>query len=354
MKTTKNFRPLVTSIGVEYDRYLVSDTGEIFDKSTNTFLKPYNSTNGHDYIILDTLDGKRIELIENIVFQSFGLLIPLDLMDCDILIQHYNGNSRDNFVDNLYPIKDIEIYKDIGELGYESNLWKVSNRGNLYGVRYRKYLKKRHSFSKCSRYYSLTGIRKKGHTKQTSMGIHRLVGMLFVSGQTDDMNMINHIDGNPANNHFMNLEWVDDRQNAVHARLMGLQETLYGEQTSGAKITESVAREICKSLVKYNGDAHIVADELNVPYTTVRCIKNGYSWEAIAREYFEKDQFRVQKFAKVLTENQVRLICEYLIKNNFNIDIVYDLVKDIPYMNREKVYRISVKDSWKNISDDYF
>lgn len=351
MKTTKHLR---SNFRLPPDRYVISRSGKIFDNSTNSIVEIYSSSNGHNYAILETFDGIKIELVENLMAMSFRIDKPDNTIGKLTIVDHIDGCPRNNNLQNLIIKEDVETFVDIGQLGYESNLWYVSNHGRVYGKRYDKILKQRKSFSSRTQYVSIGGIKRKGSQKTTSIGIHRVVGMLFVPGRSEKFNMINHIDGVTTNNHYLNLEWVDDRLNSIHARKLGLAKTVYGEQTSGAKITESTAREICKLLVDTDGDMQFVCDELGVPFTTVRAIKNGYSWTTISCQYFNQDHFRAHRFTKVMDVNTVRFICENLVKYDFDIDRVFQLVKHLPYMNREKVYRIAAKDSWKQISDEFF
>lgn len=46
--------------------------------------------------------------------------------------------------------------------------------------------------------------------------VHTLVGMLYVPNP-DNHKTINHIDGNPNNNHYSNLEWCNQKRNMMHA-----------------------------------------------------------------------------------------------------------------------------------------
>lgn len=50
--------------------------------------------------------------------------------------------------------------------------------------------------------------------------VHRLVAKAFVL-QTDNCNVVNHIDNNPSNNRFDNLEWTDSKGNMQHAAKQG-------------------------------------------------------------------------------------------------------------------------------------
>lgn len=52
---------------------------------------------------------------------------------------------------------------------------------------------------------------------------YRLVGVVHLTPSTDPSKTeINHIDGNPANNDYTNLEWVTQRENVQHAHDTGL------------------------------------------------------------------------------------------------------------------------------------
>ncbi len=51
--------------------------------------------------------------------------------------------------------------------------------------------------------------------KKSILRPHRLVGIYFISNP-NNLDMINHIDGNRSNNHINNLEWVNRRENSCH------------------------------------------------------------------------------------------------------------------------------------------
>jgi hypothetical protein len=66
--------------------------------------------------------------------------------------------------------------------------------------------------------------------------VHRLVAEHFLLcpvGCTE----VNHIDGNPANNHVSNLEWCTSRQNLLHAYAMGVRSSK-GEQNANHILTQ--------------------------------------------------------------------------------------------------------------------
>ena len=64
------------------------------------------------------------------------------------------------------------------------------------------------------------GTNKRGYVSCVfSKTIHRLVANAFVKNPRPDIfDMVDHIDGNPSNNHYTNLRWVDSELNAANIR----------------------------------------------------------------------------------------------------------------------------------------
>lgn len=92
--------------------------------------------------------------------------------------------------------------------------------------------------------YILVTLRKDG--KNFTRKAHRLVCeaiWLQKPGRTD----VNHKDGNKANNHPDNLEWVTPSQNRIHAYDIGLQPK--GENHGRAKIPNEAVEFIRNNLI---------------------------------------------------------------------------------------------------------
>src|SRR5574343_1614807 len=91
-----------------------------------------------------------------------------------------------------------------------ANGYKIDKLGNVYKPNGRK----------IKGYYILRGYKRVHIPNYGTVGIHRLLGITYLSNNIDYNSLhINHIDGNPSNNSLENLEWVTPEQNNHHSEL---------------------------------------------------------------------------------------------------------------------------------------
>ena len=147
-----------------------------------------------------------------------------------------------------------EIWKDV--VGYE-NIYEVSNFGNVrthenkttwterHGLRHwkQRYLKNKTPNGRDVR----VSLWKNGKVKDWL--VHRLVAHTFIPNTDETKNSINHIDGNPKNNHVSNLEWCDHYENNNHAFDNNLIKT--GKKTTLLRLSDNKTFEF-RSLSKAN------------------------------------------------------------------------------------------------------
>jgi hypothetical protein len=100
--------------------------------------------------------------------------------------------------------------------GYEG-VYEVSNFGNIRSVKTTVPCLMKLNFKKNGYVYiCLSDNNKKNHFR-----VHRVVAIAFISNP-GNKSVVNHKDGDKANNKVENLEWVTSSENDIHAYKNGL------------------------------------------------------------------------------------------------------------------------------------
>lgn len=115
--------------------------------------------------------------------------------------------------------------------------------------------------------------------KEFTVSVHKLVAEAFLGDRPDGW-QINHIDGNKANNCFLNLEYVTPQENMDHAVANGLLNPCRGELSGQSVLTSSEVLQIRKLLLQKLTSASI-ARSFGVSRTTIDNIKHGKVWSHI-------------------------------------------------------------------------
>lgn len=155
----------------------------------------------------------------------------------------------------------------------------ISDRGMVWNKRLHRFMTLENTRSKHKR-VKLSGERRM---------VHRIVAQYFVPNpDPEHKTYVNHIDGNPENNHYMNLEWVTAKENTQHAIRTGLWNPHHGHQQKGSKNgtsthTEEQAHAVCKLLEEGHGLTE-TARILGVEYEFVRSMKRGW-WQHVSCHY---------------------------------------------------------------------
>lgn len=98
--------------------------------------------------------------------------------------------------------------------GYEG-IYDADESGDIFSVYLNKPISKRDD----QRGYLVSTLHKGGIKKHIK--VHRLIAAAFIENK-NNLEQINHIDGNKKNNRHENLEWCSALQNLRHARNSGL------------------------------------------------------------------------------------------------------------------------------------
>lgn len=89
-----------------FPNYLISNTGQVFSKNTNSFLQPQLSNRGYLQVGLFNNGKRQVKSIHRLVAEAF-LPNPLQLEE----INHIDENKTNNMVDNLEWINHIDNLK---------------------------------------------------------------------------------------------------------------------------------------------------------------------------------------------------------------------------------------------------
>ena len=141
-----------------------------------------------------------------------------------------------------------EEWKDV--IGYE-DYYKVSNTGKVFSKRKNKFMTQ---FENDKGYLYVILSKNK---KAKLMFVHRVVAMAFVNGY-DKKLVVNHIDFNPQNNNFSNLEWITQAENVRYsASRMRHEKSVYKMTNTGEKyirLYTSGNRKPCfRVMIKHKG-----------------------------------------------------------------------------------------------------
>lgn len=167
------------------------------------------------------------------------------------------------------------VSRETGELEEEwrpvvgwEGLYEVSSLGNVRSQRGMMKQKKAWN-GRCEISLSRNGVKK-------SVLVHRMVARAFL-GDSSSKPCVNHLDGNPLNNHVSNLEWCTYSENDEHARRNGL---MGGERGNTTKLTTKQVREL---RVRFDGGESPtkLAAEYGIKRGNVYKIGNRKTWRYV-------------------------------------------------------------------------
>lgn len=320
--------------------YTVSSNGIVVFNNEVTPI--YHANNGHDYGVfrpfLNSTNNNRLVVLElGFIVATEFIPIPKSLQDKPLIVRHIDNDNRNNDVSNLQWCEDIECWRLIDSDDIESSGYYVSNWGRIRtpsGF-------VTNGANRCG--YKYLTLRDITHHRK-AFPIHRLVAEYFTPNDSIYRIYVNHIDGNPSNNHYMNLEFVTPGENHAHAIRTGL--------TSRFSTFDNVAR-VQRLLIQYDGSPATVVRHLHmlgdtsVSETIVQNIKNKMVQNGYA--------FRI-RYTKKLTPEISDVIRDLLIDTNGNVRAVYEKIHtdfpNITISNIGTIRALMVKDghlftNWK-------
>jgi len=139
--------------------------------------------------------------------------------------------------------------------------------------------------------------------------VHRLVAETFIPNP-ENKPVVNHIDGNKANNNVSNLEWCTQKENMIHAfKYLDIgRANQQGENNNAHVYSANQIHELCALLE--NGFTNIkeLHDMTGIGEGTIIAVKNREQWTDISKNYKLPDFNKKPR----ISDSDVYEICKIL------------------------------------------
>lgn len=155
----------------------------------------------------------------------------------------------------------------------------ICSDGTIYSTKTNKFLNV-NSNDNTSGYQRVQIKNTKGKYKKVF--VHRLVALLFVEGQSEEANIVNHVDSDKKNNRYKNLEWTNKSGNAKHAIAAG--KVKVGEDRSDSKYTEEKVRDLCEFMAEGCSPSK-AAKMVNVPEHLAYDVWYRNTWKHVSKDF---------------------------------------------------------------------
>ena len=178
--------------------YYLSSYGRIRYEDNDPYEPTYHSSNGYDYslFVLKNNEGdpsrhQRLFPIDDLIGITF-IPISEELENKPIRINHIDNDLRNNHINNLEWVEDVEEWKDVTYPGVKPGMYEVSSLGCVRNKVTQLIL----SPAINHKGYMFVGLRGSISTHPITRSIHRLVIMSFIPISDSSNYQVNHIDGN--------------------------------------------------------------------------------------------------------------------------------------------------------------
>lgn len=302
---------------IKPNKYQVSSYGRIRRKDTLKLMTPNIRGNGYAHVRLAIGNGghSRIFTIHRIV--AYHFCDGYDMKNANI-VNHIDGVKINNFYKNLEWCDQ----KHNAQHAFDTGLCKP-----VYGEN-----TNRHTITSeiahliCQKLIQYEGSATKVLSELMSEGLTISVGLITAIKEKETWTAIS--DG----------YFIKDQFKELHTKQIEL---------------------ICEKLCEYSGDVQKVYDDLkdcvkDISLRKINDIKLKVRYANISDKFFKHDQFGIYK-GRLFTKEEVRKICETIVKMKGNNQMVYNELKDeIKNITPGRVMDIKNKGCYEEISDEYF
>lgn len=143
--------------------------------------------------------------------------------------------------------------------------------------------------------------------KPFNLRVHRLV-LFSLNIDTNGKPFVNHIDGNPSNNSYDNLEWCTPKENIYHARSIGLMPSAVGTSNPSSVLSEKNVLDIVR--LKEQGLSHKeIAQKINTYSHNVIQVLTGKNWSSLTGiKYIKKKKKLLNYKGRLVTVKEASLL----------------------------------------------
>lgn len=191
--------------------------------------------------------------------------------------------------------------KDLSIIGYEH--YAATESGDIVNVRNGNIIKP------MSDIYGYRYVCLSQSGKKKRISVHRLV-MIAFEGFIEGKPVVNHIDGDKANNAYSNLEWTTYAENAQHTIDAGLRTKFKNEYRM---YSDELIHEVCKMIQENHRTCDIVK-ELGVPSHLVCNVRKGFQYKEVSSQY---DFTKIYPVQKRIGYAKIEHVCELLEEGSY-------------------------------------
>ena len=224
----------------------------------------------------------------------------------------------------------------------KQNMYIISTHGRIYSLKKNKFMKPAIDEDG---YYRISLVRS-GTQKceKIYIGVHKLVAWEFCSGYDESTGRIipNHLNSDPSDNYFTNLEWVTYSENALYAFTEnGHKQAIRGEDSNFAKYSEKQIRHVCELLEKGVKRSEI-SEITGVNKNYLSDIAKGSKWAHVSKDY-DLPVVRKIKFKGFPKETQKEIL--KLLKKNYKPMKICEILG----MEYNKTHKIAITNLRKKL-----
>ena len=229
--------------------------------------------------------------------------------------------------------------------GIIPNHYLVYEDGRIYNIKTGNFLK----LVEDDKGYFVVPL-KHTYGKYKNEYVARIVAWEFCE-RKEGKNIVNHIDENPHNNHYTNLEWTDYTGNRQHSIKTG-SINFHGNNSPTHKYSEEIVRFICEKLQSgmtmkqvynlFHPGKNVKYD--NGLYILIQRIRNKQCWLNIVSGYnFDLEKTKAQRKAESYSSEK---ILKYIRKGMSNMEIMnkfgFSSIQENPFLY-DKIRRLRKK-----------